>query len=275
MTSARRLRLQSALASILLSVCFMALPASVLAQELDALFRDFEPFGELQASLDGKVLEGAEVLMAKRAGAYLVMAPQLDQVVLVNARTKSVEAIAKDKVAKDDQGTAGVLADAMFESLGSFDIAGDQVVIQIAEGQLTLGPKPSLLGLQTAEALIEHNPSYGFKAEQYPPSADVIAELKKEKRDVVVRVYFGSWCPTCSRMVPWIVRVGQDLADSSLDFEYYGLPRTMDDPTAEAMDVHGVPTMVLMIDGKEIGRRGAEGLSIPEKAIAEILAGAS
>ncbi len=273
MTSDRRLRLRLAFVSIIL-LASMALPSALLGQEADALFRDFEPFGELQASLDGEVLAGSEVLMAKRAGAYLVIAPQLEQAVLVNARTKGAEAIAKDKVRRNEGGTADVLADATFDSLGSFELAGDQVVVQLPDGKLTLGPKPSLLGLQTAEALIEHNPSYGFKAESYPPSADVIAQLKKEKRNVVVRVYFGSWCPTCSRMVPWIVKVGQELAGSSLEFQYYGLPRTMDDPTAVAMDVHGVPTMVVMIDDKEIGRQGAEGLSVPEKAIAEILAGA-
>ena len=260
--------------TLLLSILFVTIPSASVAQEADALFRDFEPFGEMQAFINGEALAGSEVFVAKRAGSYLVLAPQLEQAVLVNARTKKTDGIATDKVRKTDAGLVDVLADATFDPMGTFEIVGDEVVIQLSEDKkLTLGPRPDLLGKQKGEGLLGHNPGYGFKAGKYPPSADDIAKLKKESRDVVVRVYFGSWCSTCSRIVPWILKVEQELAGSAIQFEYYGLPHSMDDPQATAMDVHGVPTMVVLIDGKEVGRRGAEGLAVPEKAILEILAG--
>lgn len=262
-------RMLSLAAALLLGSLTVVSAAS--AQDVDALFRDFEPDGQMLLELDGKIPADSKMYLAKRASAYLVTVPSLNKALVIIARTQKVEAVALDKVKELDNGTMGILADAEFEPLGSFDIQGDQVVSPTSLGALVLKPRPSLLGLRSAADLIEHNEAYGFKSDQYPPSAEVIAKLKKEGRDVQVRVYFGSWCSTCSRVVPWVVRVDRELEGSKIDFEYYGLPRTMDDESAKAMDIHGVPTVVVFVDGQEVGRRDASGLSVPEKALAEIL----
>lgn len=264
-------RLLALVASLALGSLLTAGVASAQDVDVDALFRDFEPDGQMLAELDGKSPEGSKMYLAKKASAYLVTLPALDKAVIVIARTQKVEAVALDKVKELDNGTLGILADAEFEPLGSFEVQGDQVVSPTSMGALVLKPRPSLLGLQKADGMVAHNEAYGFKADQYPPSTEILEKLKKEGRDVQVRVYFGSWCSTCSRIVPWIVRVDRELAGSKIQFEYYGLPRTMDDESAQAMDIHGVPTLVVFIDGQEVGRRDATGLGVPEKALAEIL----
>lgn len=252
-------------AAMLLSV-----PAS-LAQDVDALFRDFEPNGQMLAEIDGKSPEGSKMYLAKRASSYLLTVPEHNKALIIIARTQKVEAVPLDKVKAMDNGTMGVLADAQFEPLGGFEIKGDQVVASTPMGEVVLKPRPSLLGLRTADDLVKYDEAYGFKADKYPPSDETIAKLKAEGRDVQVRVYFGSWCSTCSRMLPWIIKVEEQLEGSKLQFEYYGLPRSMDDESAKAMEIHGVPTLVVLIDGKEVGRRDASGLQVPEKALAEIL----
>lgn len=268
--SARRIRWISLLLLLLVPA------GAVWAQEADALFRDFEPNDDMTAYLDGKVVEDTRIFLNMKAGAYLILpGSRIDQALLLNVRAKAIEGVAKDKVRVNDSGMADVLADASFDKLGSYRLDGEKALADLPFGKFHLGPKESLLGLHPASGLVGYSPSYGFKAKKYDPADEVVEKLKKETRDVVVRTYFGTWCPTCSRMVPTIISVDQSLAGSKLTFEYYGLPRSMDDPKGKAMDIKGVPTMVVLIDGKEVGRRGAEGLASPEAALAEILAGAS
>ncbi len=71
-----------------------------------------------------------------------------------------------------------------------------------------------------------------------------------------MRVYFGSWCPVCGRLVPKILKLQSDLKGAKIQFEYYGLPQPMsDDPITAKENLNGVPTAIVYVDGKEFGRQ--------------------
>lgn len=262
----QRQRLLTLLAAGLLAA------STAAAGEADPSFGPFAPFGKLQAMLDGQLLEDAEIFYTDRPGAYLVQASGLDHPLLINVRTQQVERLRATKIRRNDDGTVQLLKDAVSAAVGPFEVADAELTAVISLGRrLTLGQKPDLLGLQTAAEIIAFDPAYGYRARQYPPSANHLAQLRGENRDVTVRIFFGSWCSTCARYLPWLMSVEQELEGSSIRFEYYGLPHTLDDPQAKELGINGVPTAVVSVGGQEIGRRDSTGLGIPEQALADIL----
>lgn len=265
MTYARPLRM--------LAILLLTAPA-LAAQQIDPQFAKLVPYGQLEATLDGKTLEDGEVYFAERAGAYLLLSASLEEPLLIDVRNRKVDRVSPSKVQENDDGTASLLTGAVVGTAGPFEVAESSLTAALADGRrLTMGSKPPLLGLHSAEDLTSHDPSYAYRARQYPPNEKTIALLRQETRDVTVRVYFGSWCQTCSRMVPWVLEVGQALEGTKIRFEFYGLPPTMDDPVAQKAGVDGVPTMVVSAGGRELGRRSAPDLGVPEKALMQILGG--
>ncbi|MEO1087184.1 MAG: thioredoxin family protein, partial [Acidobacteriota bacterium] len=251
-----------------------ALPVVAQAPS-DAVFKDFQPSGEFEIQLDGKALESAELFHAERAASYLIMAPEISSPLLVNARTRTVEQVSFMKVAKRPNGTIDLLADASFQTVGPFAVGAQQLSFIYKGQSVVLAQKPPLTGVHPPSKLISHNPDYGFKAEQYVPEDGHLATLKALKKDVKVRVYFGNWCPVCSRLVPKVMKVEESLAGaSSVTFEYYGLPRRpSDDPVAVENKVSGVPTAIITVDGQEKGRLNGRDLYKPEAALGKLLAG--
>lgn len=257
----------------LVAAAFLLIPAlPALAQQADSVFRDFEPTGELQLEIDGKVMDDAVIYRSQRAASYLVLGPKLKSPLLVNIRSQRVEQVSFLKVKKNSDGTVDLLADASFDPVGRFALGGQEVRFEIDGQQAALTPKPSLLGFQTPEALDKHNPAYGFKAKEYETKPDVIAQLAGFDGQARIRVYFGSWCPVCGRFVPRIMKVDEQLDNDKIEIEYYGLPSPMrDDPITEEENVHGVPTVVVYRDGKEVGRLSGNELGSPETMFARLL----
>ncbi len=235
----------------------------------------FEPSGEFEVELAGEELEGLELFHSDRAGAYLIMAPALKSPLLVNTRSRSIEAVSLMKVSKNDDGTIDLLNGAVFDNLGPFQTRHQSLVFNVKGQQMTLKVKPALLGNQKAQSLSEHNPGYLFKSAAYELDGTQMEALKAEKRDVSVKIFFGTWCPVCSRLVPKVMRLEEGLEGSKINFEYYGLPRVMtDDPVTQEMGIKGVPTGIVYVGGKEIGRLTGRELHKPEAAIQKVLSGA-
>ena len=238
----------------------------------DAVFQGFEPFGDLLFELDGEVLKSAEVFLSNRAAAYLIMAPELSSPILISPRTQALESVHLMKVMKREDGTIDLLADAAFNHLGTFQIDGQEVAFEVKGQPARLKPKPALIGFHKPESLKDYKPEYARLAADYSPSTRDLDALRAAGDDVRVLIYFGTWCPTCSRLVPRVLRIDEELAGQSVEFQYYGLPRQMsDDPVTDRDNVHGVPTGIVYRGGKEVGRLGTTELNQPEIALREML----
>jgi len=259
----------------ILGVLLAVLAAPALAQApADSVFKDFQPSGEFEIQLDGKTLETAELFHAERAGAYLVMAPEISSPLLINARTRTVEQVSFMKVAKREGGTIDLLADASFQTVGPFAVGAQQLSFTFKGRKIVLASKPPLTGLHPPAGLVSHNPAYGFKSKQYEPDPSQLAALKAQTEDVRVRIYFGNWCPVCGRLVPKVLRIDEELGDAGPKSEYYGLPQPMsDDPITSREDINGVPTGIVYVDGKEVGRLSGRDLFKPEAALTKMLTG--
>jgi thiol-disulfide isomerase/thioredoxin len=263
----------SAAASLALAAAFV-LPLSAAAQPVppDAVFQGFKPNGEFIFALGGADLKDAEIYVSERAGAYLIIAPALSSPLLINTRTQSVESVAFMKVQKNADKTIDLLADASFDQVSKFQVNGQRVSFQVKGQAAELRAKPPLLGMHTAESLKAYKTDYAFKADEYKPDPALVAQLKAEKRSVRVRVYFGTWCPVCGRLVPKVLKLASELKGSKIQFEYYGLPQPMsDDPITAKENLNGVPTAIVYVDGKELGREDGHTLGQPEQAFHRLL----
>ncbi len=140
---------------------------------------------------------------------------------------------------------------------------------------LVLGPGEPLLGDQSPAALLARMPEYRRNAARYAPGKGDLALLRRVRGPVEVLVLFGTWCPHCERFVPRLIRVVQDLGKvPGLTFRFVGLTGEIaNDELARKYGVDGVPTAIVLRDGREIGRIYGAAWEHPEAALTAILFG--
>lgn len=266
--------IRTLLPALLLLILWPGAPA--IAQEAgpDEVLSAFKVNGDFMFVLGGESRKDAEIFFSQRAVAYLVIAKELSSPLLINVRSRSIESVDLEKVLRNDDGTVDIQADAELATLGSFMLKEKQVAFTVDGKEARLKPKPWLLGRHPGSRLKEYNPEYALLASQYAPSAEDVAALKSQSRDVRVRVYFGSWCPHCKQMVPRILRVADELDGSKIKFEYYGLSKPLgQDPETRKAGVVRVPTVIVYVDGQEVHRLDGNELQTPEKALQATLQG--
>lgn len=98
-----------------------------------------------------------------------------------------------------------------------------------------------------------------YSASQYHPDRIIINELKtilKEKKDVSFLIFPGSWCGDSEKGVPEIMKLLR-LCDYNINsIDIYGVDRQKTEPTSTAKKykIERVPTLIILENGKEIGR---------------------
>lgn len=104
------------------------------------------------------------------------------------------------------------------------------------------------------------NPDFTWYAESqkiYPtPNADAVNALKRHKDDLYFIIFGGTWCEDTHFVLPKFFKI-QEAADFPEDhMAIFALDRykKMPIPIAEAMSVMNVPTIIVMKNGKELGR---------------------
>lgn len=244
------------------------------AQAVDAVLRDFLRTGDYVLAVEGKDVPTAEVYQAEKVPAFLIMSSSLASPVLLSPRTGVAETVPIMKVSKRSNGAVDLLADAELKSQGRYQIDGDTVRFTVEGKKAALKPRPPLLGLRNAAALKSYSPDYVRGAQAYVTDKTAIAALKKETRPVKVKVFFGSWCGHCKKHVPMLLKVQDEIQGSKIQIEYYGLPQGpgfSQDAEVKRLGIGAVPTGVVFVNGKEVGRLKNEGWNAPERALREVL----
>lgn len=235
----------------------------------DAVLRNFELSGDFQVAIDGKGQAKAEIYLSETARAYILMTSEFPSPLLVSAPTQTVDTIDLMKVAKQPGGTIDLLADAVLEPAGKYSVDGPNIEFTYKGKKVRVSPRPHLLGKHTGAELLAYNPAYARKANAYTPDAPILKRLNGQKDPVRILTFFGSWCPHCSTHVPLLLKVEQGLAGSKIQFEYFGMPKAgfSEVPEGKQYKVTGVPTAILFVGDKEIGRIPNSQWSNPEVAL--------
>lgn len=239
----------------------------------DSVLRGFQRNWDFQLYVDGKEIPAAEIYLAERVPAYFVLTSAFPSPVLLTPRTGNVETVHIMKVLKKPDGSLDLLADAVLQASGKFTLEGENVLFSVGAKKAKLVPKPPLLGLKKNADLKTHSPGYVKTAQGYKPNAVALTALKKEQKAVVVRVFFGSWCPHCKSHIPYVLRLEDELKSAKIRFEYFGLPRGLDTPEAQKQNIREVPQAIVLYAGKEIGRiKGTADWEAPEVKLSRVLA---
>ena len=264
--------------AILAALALAALAASSISHAQgvpsDSVLQDFQPTGEFALLVDGIPVPKAEIYQNEKIPAILVLTSALPSPVLLTPRAGTIQTVHIMKVAKQEDGSVDLLADAVLGTIGKFQTVGENVKFVYEGRKVSLNPKPPLTGLHQGVDLKTHNPAYARSASAYQPNGAAIASLKKEPKAVTVRVFFGSWCPHCRQLVPSMLKVEDALKGSLVKFEYFGLPKppaAWQDPEVKRLKISGVPTGIVYVDGKETGRIIGEGWTAPEVQLNKII----
>lgn len=252
----------------------MALLAAGPLLAAQGAIADFQP-ADYVVTIDGKAVE-ADVWQSRIAGELLILSNELGSPVRLILRQALVETVQFMKVDQRPDGGLTLLPEATDQPLGNFKVApGGQGVLFAVDGRaVELSQKPALLGEQDLEGMKAYSRDYVRLAQAYKPSQPYIERLRAESRSVRVEVYFGSWCPFCQEMVPRMMRVAEELRGSKIEVDFYGLPQGAafsQDPKAKALDITGVPTGVVFLDGREVGRISSNGWKLPELTLNGLL----
>jgi len=237
---------------------------------------DFLPIDKFVFFLDGEEDANAEVYQSQSAGAYLVVPTLSESPLLVQARSAAVSTVNLMKVDRQPNGGVRLLDGAMLAPLGKFTIAGDGIEFSVDGRAAQLRNKPWLLGEQDLEAMRAYSRDYRTGADAYEFSEPLVRQLQAESRPVEVRVFFGTWCPHCQQVLPRVLRVAQELAGSQVALSFYGLPQGdgfSADPEVKRLDIDSVPTAVVFVSGREVGRISGSSWKIPELAIKNAIQG--
>ncbi len=239
----------------------------------DNVLRDFQRTGDYVLVVNGKAT-AAEIYQSQRAAATLIISSTFPSPVLLSAGSGSAATVNLMKVNKKPDGSIDLLADAVLAPQGALDITDEGVRFKADGISAALVTAPPLLGPHHADEVTAHNPEYVPRAVAYVPNPQAVAALKREKRQVTVRIFFGSWCPHCRELVPHAIKLEQLLKGSRIQFEYFGLsPHFGTESPARQYDIKAVPTGIVFIAGKQVGRITSTGWTAPESTLVDILSG--
>ena len=118
--------------------------------------------------------------------------------------------------------------------------------------------KKILKGIISQE-LLTKDTSYKWYAENIPgytPNADAIAALKKNADSIELITFIGTWCGDSQFIIPKFYTLLDASGFSKTKVTLIGVDRTKKTLShlAEALNLIDVPTIIVMKNGKELGR---------------------
>jgi len=231
---------------------------------------EMQPSPIFRVEVDGTEVRTAEVFFGDTG--LLILGCSFKNPLLVGKQDRTVRYCPRENVVRDDEGNVSMKGSPT-GPFALYQVNAGQIIFQAEGRKVRVLPKPPLLGSQTLEAIIQHNPDYEYRIENYKPNAVAVAYLSKYSRKTELEIYFATWCPVCEAWVPRLVKSLQSAANSSLEMRFTGLPRGFGgEPTSKEKQITGIPTILIIQDGKEIGRlEGRPERGTLEEALVKIL----
>ncbi len=270
-TTDRMTRRMARVAASLL-IPMMLLGSTTLLAQAGERLPGFLQTGDYLIEMEGGVVDDARVYRSQAAQAVLVIAPDLEAPILIRPRFRTVEKVSLLKMAENGDGSIDLLPDPTYASEPAFRVEGVEVVFEVDGRDVRLKPKPALVGFQPPASIYEHSPEYEQRASYYQPSAEIVEALRAQGKSVRVQIFFGTWCPACGQTVPGILKLAEQTQGSKIEFAFYGLAREFSgDAEARRLGIKSVPTGVVFVDDKEVGRLTGNDWRRPESALQKLI----
>ncbi len=271
----RSRRISSGLCTLLALLVVTSVPTAAQPAAHPVLSA-FLPIDEYVLEIDGQTVSGARLYMSQRARAMLILSDSLGGPLILWAGTMAVDHLpATDLLAS--RGGYDVIAEPNKSYIGQAEADQTAIALPIEGRSIRILPRPPLLGDRTLGELLDHSPGYRAGMDAFQPNPAAMTALR-EAGPIRVRVFFGSWCGVCKRVLPNLLEVNAGLEGSNIAFDYYGLaspPAGWEDPEVKGNGVTGLPMAIVYRDGEEVGRfGGANDFAQPAQVLQALLSGA-
>jgi thiol-disulfide isomerase/thioredoxin len=252
-TSSRRIAHATARFALALG-SFGALGAAQQPLQSTPVNPSFRQIGQYELEIDGKPATETAFFHSLATGSILIRTPEVTGVLELQPRGRVVQTFAAEAFHSNTNGTLDKLPSAKALATTTFQLVDSLPQFEAGGHRLAVREKPPLLGPQTAQGILDHDPTYGMRAKLYQPQPDYVGMLSQVQEPVRVKVFFATWCSVCTELMPNVLRVEQELADSNIRFEYYGIPRNYDDPEVKRLQVTNLPTGIVYVGDQEVQR---------------------
>lgn len=107
---------------------------------------------------------------------------------------------------------------------------------------------------------IAGDPQFTWYAESraiYPePNAEAVKALKENKDSIYFIIFGGTWCEDTHFVLPKFYKIQEAAGFPEDRIALFAVTRDkkIQNPLVESLNVHNVPTIIVMKDGKELGR---------------------
>jgi thiol-disulfide isomerase/thioredoxin len=131
------------------------------------------------------------------------------------------------------------------------------IAIFLAAGlPVPAGAEDDLLGRIQPADLLRLGEDWCPGHDGYVPAPEDLRRLASFDRPAVLEVYLGTWCPDSLREVPRLLRILEAASPGGLRLRLYGIDRTKTRPRrlVRRAGLERVPTLILKVDGIEVGR---------------------
>ena len=115
---------------------------------------------------------------------------------------------------------------------------------------------PELVGNFTKEEIYNKLPLWEELSALYTPNPDSIDRLKTIDFPLKIDIYLGTWCRDSEAHVSEYFRIIEMVDNPFISTDLTGIPsnNAARGPFIQGKDIQRVPTFIVYIDGKEIGR---------------------
>lgn len=109
--------------------------------------------------------------------------------------------------------------------------------------------------------------------QQYTTDAATLAPIKEELKKTEVLVFMGTWCGDSKREVPHFYKILDDVGYPEKQLQVVAVDRDKKQPeqAVQTWKIEYVPTIILLQNGKEIGRIVENPMETLEKDLAGML----
>ena len=138
-------------------------------------------------------------------------------------------------------------------------VFGSIVTFAQAQYEVTIeGPDKILTGVLTRDIVQKDSAFKWFAQNQqgYVPNADALSKLKTKATNLHFIVFGGTWCDDTKYILPRFYALADAAAIPAANISLIGVNRakkTLGHLT-ESLNVTNVPTIIVLQDGKELGR---------------------
>jgi thiol-disulfide isomerase/thioredoxin len=171
-------------------------------------------------------------------------------------------------------GGGAVVSSAVATPLGAFTKTGADILFQADSLDIRVGPWAPLTGEVPLETLFAKKKEYAEAAAAYVPDPGALARIGDDSRTLEVVAFFGTWCSSCRKYLPALIRSLELAGNPRLSTRYIGVDENLTTPKDEIdrHRVHVTPTFVILSGGRELGRIEGTPKTTVEKDLAAILA---